>query len=287
MTTTVTITGSGTPISEPGRAGPGVLVRSGAAALQIDAGRATVLRLAEAGVALADLAAVLVTHHHSDHLVGLPDLVMSRWLDGPVAGIPPLPVVVPAGPAADLVAGMLDVWRAEMAMRATHTGRAGVAAIDVRAFPAGPEPVEAFDGDGFSVQAIAVRHQPVVPAVAYRIATANGTVVVSGDTAVCPEVERMAHGADVLVHEAFRASAVPPGLLSDPAAIGSYHADPVELGGLARRAGVGTLVLTHLIPPPRTPADAAGFANDVRRGGYGGRVVVAADLDTVTFEAPG
>ncbi len=282
MTTTVTITGSGTPLYEPGRAGPGVLVQAGSAGIQVDAGRATALRLAEAGVALGDLAGVLVTHHHSDHLVGLPDLVMTRWLEADPAGVAPLPVVVPDGPGADIVERMLDVWGPEMDMRAEHTGRSGVARVDVRRFQAAPAAMEVFATGETTVHAVAVRHEPVVPAVAYRITTASATVVVSGDTAVCPEVETLAKGADVLVHEALRRSAISPGMLSDPEAIVAYHADTVELGAMAARAGVDTLLLTHLIPPPRSPDDVAGFEEDIRAGGFTGAVVVAQDLATVT-----
>ena len=70
-----------------------------------------------------------------------------------------------------------------------------------------------------TVHAITVRHDPVIPAVGYRVTTADGRVVISGDTAVCAEVEQLAGGADVLVHEAFRRSAAAAGNLSDPAAI--------------------------------------------------------------------
>ena len=279
MATIVTVTGTGTPMHEPERAGPGVLVRSGGTALQFDAGRATALRLAEAGVALGDLTAVLITHHHSDHLVGLPDLVMTRWLEGSAV----LPVVAPDGPAAEIVGGMLDGWRGEMEMRAGHTGRAGIARLDVRPFAAARVAQPVYATDDARVDAVAVRHEPVVPAVAYRVTTGDGAVVVSGDTAVCAEVESLAAGADVLVHEAFRTSAIPPGMLSDPDALAAYHADTVELGAMAARAGVPTLVLTHLIPPPRTAEEEAGFEQDVRRGGYEGRGVVAGDLASVSL----
>ncbi len=281
--TTVTITGTGTPLHEPGRAGPGVLVRTAGTSLQFDAGRGTTLRLAEAGLELDDLAAVFVTHHHSDHLVGLPDLAMTRWLEAEPSDDSPLPVVVPDGPAAGIVAGILDVWQHEMAMRAEHTGRSGVARIDVRRFVASPAPAQVYATGGIAVQAVTVQHEPVAPAVAYRVDTPDGAVVISGDTAVCPAVEALAAGAGVLVHEAFRREALADGLLSDPDAIAEYHADTVELGGLAARAGVGVLVLTHLIPPPRSAAEAAGFHADVRRGGFAGRVVVADDLATVTL----
>ena len=80
MTTTVTLTGTGVPHPSPGRAGAGVLVRSGDVALQFDAGRGTVIRLAEAGIAPHQLSAVFLTHVHSDHVVDLADVAMTRWI---------------------------------------------------------------------------------------------------------------------------------------------------------------------------------------------------------------
>lgn len=82
--------------------GPGVLVRHGRVALQFDAGRATVMRLAALGIDPAELAAVFVTHHHSDHLAGPTDLVLTRWLGFGDARDTPLPVVAPRGPSATL-----------------------------------------------------------------------------------------------------------------------------------------------------------------------------------------
>ena len=103
MTTEVIITGTGYPLPDPHRAGPGVLVRYGDITLQFDTGRATAQRLAAAGVWLPDLTAVFVTHHHSDHLTGFPDVVLSHWVIGRGDHVKALPVVVPAGPAEDYV----------------------------------------------------------------------------------------------------------------------------------------------------------------------------------------
>jgi ribonuclease Z len=113
----------------------------------------------------------------------------------------------------------------------------------------------------------------------------DGVVVVSGDTAICDEVEQMAQGADVLVHEAMRTTAL-QGLLADPEAVAAYHSDTVEIGELAARAGVTTLVLTHFIPAPTAEAEEAAYLADVRQGGFDGEVVVARDLDTITVGEP-
>lgn len=80
MTTEVILTGTGVPHPRPGRAGAGVLIRHGDVALQFDAGRSTVMRLMDAGTLPHALTAVFLTHVHSDHVVGLPDLAMTRWI---------------------------------------------------------------------------------------------------------------------------------------------------------------------------------------------------------------
>jgi len=283
----VTITGSGTPLMVRGRAGPGVLVEVGRdVKLQFDAGRGTSLRLTEAGVNLMDLTAVFLTHHHSDHLVGLTDLAISWWLEHPRTENRPLAVVAPEGQAADIAEHLLDPWEAEMTMRAAHTARESNASIQVTRFAATDRVEPVFSVDDVVVSAIHVRHEPVVPAVAYRVDTPEGAVVISGDTAVCPALEKIATGAAVLVQEAFRPAAIPDGMLSDPLALADYHAEVGAIGEMAERAGVGTLMLTHLIPPPQSAEDRVGFVNDLRRAGYHGPAVVAEDLDSVDFSAP-
>src|SRR5262245_55627037 len=109
--TRITITGTGVPHRAPGRAGPGVLVECGAVRLQFDAGQATSLRLIEAGVPTSQLTALFVTHHHSDHLTGLTDVLFSRWLESHGRFLP-LPVIAPAGPAVDFLEKMMDPWQA-------------------------------------------------------------------------------------------------------------------------------------------------------------------------------
>jgi ribonuclease Z len=132
------------------------------------------------------------------------------------------------------------------------------------------------------VLAVAVHHEPVPEAVAYRVETPDAVVVISGDTRVCAEVEGLARGADVLVHEACRRSAMAP-LIAGTVfeTIFSYHADTVELGAMAERSGVPHVVLTHLIPPPDAPGDGDAFAGDLRAGGYTGRITVGEDLTAI------
>jgi ribonuclease Z len=133
-----------------------------------------------------------------------------------------------------------------------------------------------------TVEAVGVHHEPVREAVGYRITTPAGVVVISGDTRVCDEVLELASGADVLVHEACRVSAMAPLTAGTPfETIFDYHSDTVALGSLADAAGVGHLVLTHLIPPPTDDESEQTFSDDVRAGGYCGPLTVGHDLFTI------
>lgn len=285
MTTEVILTGTGVPHPRPGRAGAGTLIRHGEVALQFDAGRSTVMRLMEAGSPPHALSAVFLTHVHSDHVVGLPDLAMTRWVQQQLFRSGPLEVVAPEGMAARFVRRMLEPYDDDLALRIEHTGAAPIQ-VTVNAFevPTTPTLVWASDNGLVHVEAVAVHHEPVLEAVAYRVATPDAIVVISGDTRVCGEVETLSVGADLLVHEACRSSAM-AAMISGTVfeTIFSYHADTVELGAMATRAGVPHVALTHLIPPPEGPPEAQAFADDLRQGGYQGNVTVGEDLTTLRF----
>jgi len=284
--TEIIITGTGVPHLEPGRAGPGVLVQHGRVRLQFDAGRATALRLVEAGVRVGQLSALFVTHHHSDHLTGLTDVLFARWLEAH-GRFTPLPVIAPNGPATRFLERMMDPWVDDLLVRQEHVDRHDRPDPEVRGFDIADEPVVVWRHDsGVQVTARSVHHEPVMPAVGYRVDTPDGSVVISGDTMVCDEIAELAAGVDVLVHEAFRREALSPLFEEVPHLrhIAEYHADTVQLGALAQRIGVPRLVLTHLIPAPieggTTEHD---FIDDVRRGGYTGEVTVASDLTRLTI----
>jgi ribonuclease Z len=171
----------------------------------------------------------------------------------------------------------------DIAVRIEHV-REQPPILDVRAFPLPASPVGVWcsDDGAVAVDAVGVHHEPVREAVGYRVRTPDGIVVVSGDTRVCHEVAELAAGADVVVHEACRTSAMRSIIEGTPfEQIFDYHADTVDLGRMAEDARVGHLVLTHLIPSPTDTAAADAFADDVRSGGYTGRLTVGHDLLTV------
>lgn len=283
---TVTLTGTSTPLLTPGRAGASTVVGTEDHLLQFDAGRAVALRWAEAGLDAGGLSAVFLSHHHSDHLSGLADLVFASWRYG---GPRPLPIVAPLGPSVEFARTLLEPWRDDLAVRLEQVEGAGLQGppeVEVRAFGVRREPTVVWSEGTTVVEAIEVHHEPVVPAVGYRVTTPAGSVAISGDTVVCDEMERLAAGCDVLVHEAAR-TAMLQAAGAMTRRVAEYHADTRELGGLAARAGVRVLVLTHLSPGPRTLEEEEAFLVDVREGGYGGPVVVGRDLATVQLRERG
>jgi ribonuclease Z len=281
--TRVTLTGTGIPHAVPGRAGAGVLVRYKDVALQFDAGRATVLRLIETGVTPLDLNALFITHYHSDHVIDLVDVVLTRWVEQNVRQTGPLPIVVPEGHAARFVNRMMDAYDDDLHVRQEHTGAEDLK-IDALPFTPQPTPTEVWRSDDGAVivEAVLVHHEPVEGAVAYRITTPDGSVVISGDTRVCDEVFAMAADSDLLIHEACRTQALKKFSAGTPFEnIFDYHSDSIVLGEYAEKYKIKNLLLTHLIPSPVTEKDAQRFEDDVRVGGYTGNLTVGSDLHTV------
>ena len=273
----VVLTGTGVPVPDPQRAGAGTLVELDGVRLQVDAGRGTVMRLTGSRTPLPSLDAVLLTHHHSDHLVGLADLVLTRWLAGAHRTV----IVAPAGPTARFAARVLDPWLDDIAVRIEHANHGGPPSVDVVAFEPSKEPAPVARFGPVAVSAVAVHHEPVLPAVAYRIDGPTGSVVVSGDTRVCSEVESLASEVDVLVHEVRLRSFAETAKGTRFEAIADYHADAVDLGAAAQRARVRRLVLTHFIPLPRDGHQP--FIDEVRRGGFTGELIAGDDLTTVCW----
>lgn len=264
----VVVLGSGTPNPDPRRAGAAVAVVDGASWLLVDCGRGATQRVLEAGLDLRSLHAVSLTHHHSDHVSDLATLATTRWTAGAEH---PLRVVCPRGAAATFASRCLDAF-ADQAFYGQAKRSAGPRpTLAVEAFEARPDVVEVLNHDGWRVSSALVEHHPVEPAVGYAIERVGVRIVVSGDTAVCEGMLRLAHGADVVIHEALLTAGVPALLLES-------NASARSVGELAARTQPATLVLTHLIPTPASNDDEQAFLGEVREGGFTGNTVIARDL---------
>ena len=139
--------------------------------------------------------------------------------------------------------------------------------------------VEVFELDGWKAHSVTVDHHPVKPAVGYLIECRGARIAISGDTAVCDGMRKLVDGAHVVIHEALLTTAVSPSLLE-------WNASARSVGTLAMHGRPHTLVLTHLIPAPRSAQDEAAFLDEVRVGGFNGHTVIAHDLLRLPVEPP-
>jgi ribonuclease Z len=264
----VLVLGSGTPIPDPERGGSAVAVVAGQEWLLVDCGRAATQRAMAAGLDLTAVVAVAVTHHHSDHVSDLATFATARWTAGATS---PLTVIAPSGPAARYAGRCLGVFD-DQSFHAQAPAAAGPRpGIVVQAFDASGELSPLYTRGAWSLSSVLVQHRPVEPAVGYLVEYDRERIAISGDTAVCDGMRRLAQGVDVLVHEALLSSRVSPGLLE-------WNAGARSVGDLAARALVHTLVLTHLIPAPTCAEDEQAYVDEVRAGGFTGPTVVAHDL---------
>ena len=239
----VTLLGTGSPMVDANRAGPSTLVRAGSEFFLVDCGRGALMRAAAVGVGAANLTALLLTHLHSDHITDLSDVITTRWVT--TFTRTPLIVVGPPGTAA-VVEATLAALAPDIDYRlAHHADITEPPVVDVREVTAG----QACDANGVRIVVAPTDHRPVEPTIAFRIEYAEASVVLAGDTVPCPSLDELAAGAGALVHNVIRKDLMalaPQRRLRD---ILDYHSSVEEAAATAARAGVGTLILTHYVPP--------------------------------------
>lgn len=268
-----TVLGSGAPPVSLRRAGPAHLVEAGGVKLLVDCGSGVSQRLVAAGHAGAQIDALIVTHEHSDHLVDFYQLIVSSWHQGRSR---PWRVIAPA-PALANMRGQYEAFARERALRVAFEKRPDARGLEVVFEELREGSVRSLDV--LSVEAFPVDHRPVEPAFGLELSANGSRIVFSGDTRLTPSLEQAAQGCDLLVCEVFIDSQMPvtAGVRSAEtvASVRSYHMTPSVVAGLAARAGVKALALTHLVPPG---ADTAALFAEIRAGGYAGPLIVGEDL---------
>jgi ribonuclease Z len=240
----VLLLGTGFPRPDPNRAGPSTVVIAGDQWFVVDAGRGATMRIAATDLQYAKLRGVFLTHLHSDHTAGLPDLFNTSWQFG--RKTVPLELYGPPG-TKKLANAMLQFFAEDIHLRRDVLEKHPAAGATIRTHIVREGVV--YDDGKVKVTAFAVDHRPVEHTFGYRFESEGRTVVVSGDTRPTENLVKYAKGADVLVLEAY----LPEHFLrvdtpEVAARLMSYHTSAEEAGELAARAGVHTLVLTHLIP---------------------------------------
>ena len=239
----IILTGTGSPMVDPNRAGPSTVVTAGGQTFLVDCGRGVLMRAAAAGVGAAGVTALLLTHLHSDHITDLADVITTRWVSS--IGPNPLPIIGPPGTRA-VVEATLAALAPDISYRiAHHADITEPPAVTVHEYTDG----QVWDSDGVRITAAPTDHRPVEPTLAFRIEHGGASAVLAGDTVPCATLDDLARGAGALVHTAIRKDLVeqmPAQRIRD---ILDYHSSVEQAAGTAARAGVDTLVLTHYVPP--------------------------------------
>jgi ribonuclease Z len=239
----ITLLGTGSPMIDPNRAGPSTLVKAGDSTFLVDCGRGVLMRAAAAGVGAANITALLLTHLHSDHITDLSDVITTRWVTTFVPT--PLPIIGPPGTKA-VVDATLAALAPDISYRiGHHADITEPPSIQVHEYTDG----QVWDADGVRITAAPTDHRPVEPTLGFRVEHDGVAVVLAGDTVPCAGLDELARDANALVHTVIRADLVQQMPLQRIRDILDYHSSVEQAAATAARAGVGTLVLTHYVPP--------------------------------------
>ena len=296
----VGLCGAGSPFPDDLRSGPCTVVVAGRRMFVFDSGSGAARNLSRMRLSAGQIEALFFTHYHSDHIDGLGELMLQRWIQRTSQA--PLPVFGPVG-LEKVLQGFTDAYTLDKGYRIGHHGEAvappGGFGGQARVFdlpPGGGRQVLVSEPD-LEIVAFAVEHTPVNPAVGYRIRYKDRTVVLSGDTSKSANVARESKGVDLLVHEALS-----PVLLSmlergfadagrKPLSkimhdVLDYHTTPDEAAEIARDAGVRALVLNHIVPPLPSSGLHPAF---LQRAGqiYSGPLHIGADGDWISLPVGG
>ena len=282
--TQIVMLGTGTPIPDPDRSGPATAIIVDSVAYLFDAGTGVVRRAAAAGRngvrAFASrqpngqpaprFDRVFLTHLHSDHTMGLADVIFTPWIQGRRA---PLDIYGPPG-TKHLVSGILDAYSEDIAERISGSGGPSPEGWKSVVHEISAEGV-VFQDSRITVRAFPVPHAGWKYAFGYRIETPDRTIVLSGDERPNPSIADQCRGCDVLIHEVYSDS----GFATVPPDRQVYHArahtSATQLGDIATRAKPKLLILYHQL---FFGASEEKLLSEVRSH-FSGRVVSAHDLE--------
>lgn len=280
----VTLLGTGAPRPVLSRFGPSILVEAGKTKLVFDCGRGATQRLYQLKVPFTEITGLFLTHLHSDHTVGIPDLWLTGWVMGRDT---PLPVWGPKGTKA-MMKHLQQAYAFDVHIRRdVDTKLPGPGAMVVAKDIA--EGV-VYDSGEVKVTAFLVDHGEIKPAFGYRIDYAGHSVTLSGDTRPSENLIRFAQGTDVLIHEVVDVLAFRSLAKNDTSAqakkIIEHHTTAEEAGTVFTRVKPKLAVYSHIVPPVATD-----LVPQTRKT-YSGPLEVGEDLmsieigDKITVQRP-
>jgi len=243
----------------------------------VDCGGGVSRQLVFAGIPLASLKNIFITHHHSDHNLEYGNLMYNAWVSGFKARIdaygPP--------PLEKMTKFFFELNAYDINIRIPDEGRSPLAPmVHVHEIS---ENGPVMQDENVRVTAALVNHPPVVPSFAYRFDTPQTSIVFSGDTTPSDNLIKLAKDADILVHEVLHKPSLARLLARVPNAerllehIVASHTTHIDVGKVAKEAGVKTLVLTHFVPTD-DPSVTEEMWTEGPRQNFGGKIIVGKDL---------
>lgn len=277
--TQVVLLGTGSPPADPLRSGPATAIVVNDTSYLVDLGPGVVRRAAAAAEkGIASLAAnrlqtAFLTHLHSDHTVGYPDLIFTTWVQGRRA---PLEVYGPAG-LADMTKHIMQAWQADIDIRTKGLEHRTTIGLDVKAHDIKPGVV--YEDANVKVTAFPNAHGEWTDTFGYRFDTADRSIVISGDTNPSDALIQQCRKCDVLIHEAYSDEYRPADMANWLEYRSKYHTTTSQLAQIAAKTNPGLLIIHHRgvgLRGREIPEEQ--YITEVHRG-YGGKVVVGHDLD--------
>ena len=260
----ITLCGTSSPLPAPGRAQACVAVETPGHLYIIDAGSGSAATAQLSGISLGKLRGILLTHYHSDHIIG--DFNLNSWVAGRPA---PLQIIGPEG-VDRIVEGLNITYELDRGYRVAHHGaellNPELGILQSRTIEEGV----IVDEDELRITAFEVSHPPIEPAYGYRLDYGGRSVVISGDSLVTKKIAELSDGADVVLHDAMALQLV-QGMEAMSRNAGNtriatvlhdlqdYHATSADLARLASEAKIGLLGLYHLVPAPRNAMASGAF----------------------------
>ena len=287
--TQIVLLGTGTPLPDPEHSGPCTAIVVNGTPYLVDFGAGLVRQAAAArkkgvhGLEPANLKIGFLTHLHSDHTLGFPDLILTPWVMGRKE---PLEVNGPPG-TRDMAEHILKAYEADINIRTGVKVGTDFSTDGYKVNVHEIQPGFVYRDRNVTVKAFAVPHGKWAHAYGYRFETPDRTVVISGDTTPDAAIVENCHGCDVLIHEVYTQASfemVSPRWQQYRLA---YHTSSKELAEIATKAKPGLLILYHRANPGCGQAHTeeclqAGSEEQLLREirqAYKGEVVAGHDLD--------
>jgi ribonuclease Z len=240
----VTLLGTGNPRPVMSRFGPSILVEAGTQKLLFDCGRGATQRLYQLNIPFNDISALFLTHLHSDHTVGIPDLWLTGWVMGRNI---PLPVSGPEGTTA-MMQHLQEAYAFDIHIRRDVDTK--LPGDGVKVIAKDIEEGVVYSNAGVKVTAFLVDHAEIKPAFGYRIDYGEHSVTLSGDTRPSENLIKFAQGTDVLIHEVIDPDAFASTDTSEQTKqIIGHHTTPEQAGMVFTRVKPKLAVYSHIVPP--------------------------------------